>query len=126
MAFQKQRRPGNGRVWPPRQQSNNPNAPQFSGSITLPDGHEMRVSMWEQFDRNTGAFTGFSLKLSEDTRQGNPTQAQAPQRGYQPQSRPQGNNPPPQQRSAPQGNPGPSEYDDSVPPPGGEDDYGYR
>jgi hypothetical protein len=35
----------------------------------------MRVSVWESTDRQ-GMFNGFSLKLSEDTRQGNGYQAQ--------------------------------------------------
>lgn len=68
------RKPGNGRVWPQRQPGGN--RPQFTGEITLPDGHVMRVSMWEQFGQNGGAFNGFSIKLSEDTRQGNGYQAQ--------------------------------------------------
>jgi hypothetical protein len=77
------RNPGSGRVWPAKQR-NGPRAPAFTGEITLPDGHVMRVAMWESFaNRGQGEFNGFSIKLSEDTRQGNGYQAQA---GYaQPQ-----------------------------------------
>lgn len=108
------RNPGSGRVWPAKQRSS-PKAPAFTGEITLPDGHVMRVALWESFaNRGTGEFNGFSLKLSEDTRQGNGYQAQggygqpqgygqqqngytAPQSGY-------GNAPPQQQGNhAPQG-----------------------
>lgn len=88
-------KPGNGRVWPARTR-NGPNSPVFTGTITLPDGRPMRVSMWESYkDRGQGPFDGFSIKLSEDTRQGNGYQAQGgygapqgygqPQGGYAPQ-----------------------------------------
>jgi hypothetical protein len=93
------RKPGNGRVWPQRQPGGN--KPQFTGEITLPNGHVMRVSMWEQFGQNGGPFNGFSIKLSEDTRQGDGYQAQAgygqPQGYGAPQGGPQG----PQQPFAP-------------------------
>lgn len=105
--FRQPRKPGNGRVWPQRQPGGN--KPQFTGEITLPDGHVMRVSMWEQFARDTSQFNGFSIKLSEDTRQGNGYQAQAgngqPQ-GYGQQSgytAPQGGYNAPQAQGAPQG-----------------------
>ena len=69
-------KPGNGRVWPARERRSQ-NSPHFTGSITLPDGHVMRVSLWESYkDRGQGPFNGFSIKLSEDTRNGNPAQAQ--------------------------------------------------
>lgn len=102
------RKPGNGRVWPQRQPGGN--KPQFTGEITLPDGHVMRVSMWEQFTRDTNQFSGFSIKLSEDTRQGTGYQAQgqrgqpqgygAPQNGYQPQQGNQGYQPAQQPQNA--------------------------
>lgn len=84
------RNPGSGRVWPARQRTS-PRAPAFTGEITLPDGHVMRIALWESFaNRGTGDFNGFSLKLSEDTRQGNGYQAQggygAPQGYGQPQT----------------------------------------
>lgn len=101
------RKPGNGRVWPQRQPGGN--KPQFTGEITLPDGHVMRVSMWEQFGQNGGPFNGFSIKLSEDTRQGAGYQAQGgygqPQSYGQPQNggyAPQGGGYPPQHQGAPQ------------------------
>jgi hypothetical protein len=69
-------KPGNGRVWPTRQRRG-PNSPNFTGEITLPDGHVMRVSLWEAYkDRGNGPFNGFSIKLSEDTRQGSGYHAQ--------------------------------------------------
>lgn len=91
------RNPCTGRVWPAKQRSG-PKAPAFTGEIALPDGHVMRVAMWESFgNRGAGPFNGFSIKISEDTRQGDPYHAQAgygqagsygqPQNGYQaPQS----------------------------------------
>jgi hypothetical protein len=99
------RNPGSGRVWPAKQR-NGPRAPAFTGEITLPDGHVMRVALWESFaNRGTGEFNGFSIKLSEDTRQGNGYQAQAghgqPQGyGQQPQN---GYTAPQSGYSAPQG-----------------------
>lgn len=116
------RNPGSGRVWPAKQR-NGPRAPAFTGEITLPDGHVMRIALWESFaNRGTGDFNGFSLKLSEDTRQGNGYQAQgsygqpqgygqpqAPQNGYAaPQNgyaapQPQGQGYAPQQPPAQQG-----------------------
>ena len=84
------RNPGSGRVWPAKQR-NGPRAPAFTGELTLPDGHVMRVALWESFaNRGQGDFNGFSIKLSEDTRQGNGYQAQG---GYgQPQGYGQPNN----------------------------------
>jgi hypothetical protein len=52
----------------------------------------MRVALWESFaNRGTGDFNGFSIKLSEDTRQGDGYHAQS--QGGQPQGygQPQGN-----------------------------------
>lgn len=76
------RKPCSGRVWPAKKRSS-PNSPHFTGEIALPDGHVMRVSMWEQTDKQ-GMFNGFSFQISEDTRQGNGYQAQGNQ------GRPQG------------------------------------
>jgi len=93
-----------GRVWPAKKRSS-PNSPHFTGEIALPGGHVMRLSVWESTDRQ-GVFNGFSMKLSEDTRQGNGYQAQG---GYgQPQGYGQqngyGNAQPPQQGNyGPQG-----------------------
>lgn len=93
-------KPGNGRVWPAKQRRTN-NSPHFTGIITLPDGRPMRVSLWEAYkDRGQGPFNGFSIKLSEDTQQGNgyhaqggyanaPGYGQGQQGGYAPQSPPQ-------------------------------------
>lgn len=122
------RNPGSGRVWPARQR-NGPRAPAFTGDITLPDGHVMRIALWESFaNRGQGDFNGFSIKLSEDTRQGSGYQAQGgygqpqgygqqpPQNGYTaPQSgytapQPQGHGYAPQQPPAqPQGYSGPQQ-----------------
>lgn len=104
--FRQPRKPGNGRVWPQKQPGGN--KPQFTGEVTLPDGHVMRVSMWEQFARDTNQFNGFSIKLSENTRQGNGYQAQAGQGqpqgyGYQPQGAPQGGYGAPQPQQGQQG-----------------------
>ena len=92
-------KPGNGRVWPARERRSQ-NSPHFTGNLTLPDGRTMRVSLWESYaNRGQGPFNGFSIKLSEDTRQGNPAQAQGgygngggygQQGGYQPQPAAQG------------------------------------
>jgi len=80
------RKPCTGRVWPARQRTS-PNSPHFTGEIALPDGRVMRLSVWESTNKQ-GAFNGFSMKLSEDTRQGNGYQAQG---GYgQPQGYGQG------------------------------------
>lgn len=84
-------KPGNGRVWPAKERRSQ-NSPHFTGNITLPDGRTMRVALWESYaNRGQGPFNGFSIKLSEDTRQGSPYQAQAgygqqaPNYGQQPQ-----------------------------------------
>jgi hypothetical protein len=103
-----------GRVWPAKKRSG-PNSPHFTGEIALPGGHVMRLSVWESTDRQ-GVFNGFSLKLSEDTRQGTGYQAQggygqpqgygqqqggyAPQNGYGNQ---QGYGAPPPPQNAPYG-----------------------
>jgi hypothetical protein len=106
---QKRRRPGSGRVWPARDPSGK--KPQFTGSITLPDGHEMRVALWEEF--KNGQFNGFSVKLSEDTRQQNGYQAQGQQ------GQPQGYG---QQR---QGYPAPGNYTaNGYNPPAPPQNYG--
>lgn len=80
------RKPCTGRVWPGKRASDK--APHFTGEIALPDGHTMRVALWEEY--KNGQFNGFSLKLSEDTRQqGNGYQAQGQQgqpQGYGQQS----------------------------------------
>lgn len=69
-------KPGNGRVWPAKERRTQ-NSPHFTGIITLPDGRPMRVSLWEAYkDRGQGPFNGFSIKLSEDTQQGNGYHAQ--------------------------------------------------
>lgn len=84
--FQQQQppKPGNGRVWPAKERRSQ-NSPHFTGNITLPDGRTMRVALWESYaNRGSGPFNGFSIKLSEDTRQGSPYQAQAGY-GQQPQ-----------------------------------------
>lgn len=80
------RKPCTGRVWPAKKRTG-PNSPHFTGELALPNGHVMRVSVWESHNQQ-GAFNGFSIKISEDTRQGDGYQAQG---GYgQPQGYGQG------------------------------------
>jgi hypothetical protein len=104
------RKPCSGRVWPAKKRSS-PNSPHFTGEIALPDGHLMRVSMWESTDRQ-GTFNGFSFTISEDTRQQGGYQAQGQQ--GQPQGygqRPQGGYAPQvQQNGGQQGYPAPGTY----------------
>jgi hypothetical protein len=131
------RNPGSGRVWPAKQR-NGPRAPVFTGEITLPDGHVMRVAMWESFaNRGQGEFNGFSIKLSEDTRQGNGYQAQAgyaqpqgygQQPGYAPQSGYSAPQPPQQPQYGGQPQQGPQVQQRPFAPPTesfAEGDQGY-
>lgn len=122
-------KPGNGRVWPAKERRTQ-NSPHFTGTITLPDGREMRVALWESYaNRGSGPFNGFSIKLSEDTRQGNGYQAQAGQgqpQGYgQPQNggyAPQGGGYAPQNGYAAQSGP---QQPYAPPSAYGQGDQGY-
>jgi hypothetical protein len=89
------RKPGTGRVWPNKRKQGQRD-PDFTGEIALPDGRSMRIALWESFaDRGDGPFNGFSVRLSEDTRQSGSTDAQARSGGYSGGYRPGGSANPP-------------------------------
>lgn len=136
--YQQQRKPGSGRLWPNDKGAGNPRAPKFTGELVLLDGRTVRVSMWESFaNRGQGPFNGFSLKLSEDTRQNGGYQAQGgygqpqgygqgQQGGYTPQNAPHTTQsaPPPAYGGNQQGGYG-SQNNGPPPPSFGPEDDGY-
>jgi uncharacterized protein (DUF736 family) len=82
MAYEKRNNEG---VLFENNKGDNPKRPDYKGTLTLPDGHEVEIVAWEKEGKNSGK-RFLSLKLGNYTSPRQTAHDQAKANGYQPQS----------------------------------------